>query len=197
MLEIYEALSRSPAWNDTLLVIVDDEHGGFYDHAPPPAVNDDSGYETLGVRVPALVVGPRVKQFVCHDVFDHTTLIKTILTRFAKNPDDAIAQMGQRVQNAQHLGVTLRDEPRTDIPDAAPVRKAIDRWKAEAQERRRAAPDGALSQAPRWCGPAAHAARVPGRVRQVRDRDARTGAAFRAALDRLSSPFSQRVPHRS
>jgi phospholipase C len=147
VLELYEALSRSPTWEDTLLVIVYDEHGGFYDHVPPPAVHDDSGYRTLGVRVPALIVGPRVKQFVCHQTFDHTTLIKTILTRFAKDPDQAIAQMPQRVQNAHHLGVVLSDEPRTDIPGTASVRTAIDTWRAGAQERRRAAADGAPSEA--------------------------------------------------
>merc|ERR1712048_812307 len=34
--DIYEALRASPTWNETLLVITYDEHGGFYDHVPPP-----------------------------------------------------------------------------------------------------------------------------------------------------------------
>jgi phospholipase C len=152
VLELYEALSRSPAWDDTLLVILYDEHGGFYDHLPPPAVHDDSGYTTLGVRVPALIVGPRVNQFVCHQTFDHTTLIKTILTRFAKSPDEAIAQMPQRVQNAPHLGVVLADKARTDIPDTTAVRAAIDNWRASAEERRRAGAGGAPSEAPDGAG---------------------------------------------
>jgi phospholipase C len=152
VLELYEALSRSPAWNDTLLVIVYDEHGGFYDHVPPPAVDDDSGYATLGVRVPALIVGPRVRQFVCHETFDHATLIKTILTRFAANPDQAIAQMPQRVRDAHHLGVALAGEPRTDIPGTAPVRAAIDAWRASAREHRRGTSDGAPSEAPDGAG---------------------------------------------
>ena len=152
VLEIYEALSRGPAWDDTLLVVVYDEHGGFYDHVSPPAVHDDSGYETLGVRVPALIVGPRVKQFVCHQTFDHTSLIKTILTRFAKHPDAAIAQMPRRVQNAAHLGVVLADAPRTDVPGTHAVRAAIDAWRADARELRRGAPDGALSEAPDGAG---------------------------------------------
>ena len=116
ILDLYDALRRSPTWNDTLLVIVYDEHGGFYDHVTPPAVEDDSGYKTLGVRVPALIVGPRVNHAVCHQIFDHTTLIKTILTRFAKEPEQAIAQMPARVANAPHLGSVLAPEPRTDIP---------------------------------------------------------------------------------
>jgi phospholipase C len=77
VLELYEALAKSPNWEDTVLVIVYDEHGGFYDHVPPPAVDDGSGHATLGVRVPALVVGPRVRRFVCHETFEHTSLIAT------------------------------------------------------------------------------------------------------------------------
>ena len=86
ILELYDALVGSPAWEDTVLVVVYDEHGGFYDHVAPPPVHDDSGYATLGVRVPALIIGPRVQNTVCHQVFDHTSLINTILTRFAGNP---------------------------------------------------------------------------------------------------------------
>jgi phospholipase C len=35
--DIYEALRASPAWKDTLFVITYDEHGGFFDHVPPPS----------------------------------------------------------------------------------------------------------------------------------------------------------------
>jgi phospholipase C len=148
VLDVYEALLRSPSWDDTLLVVVYDEHGGFYDHVEPPPIDDGSGYGTLGVRVPALVVGPRVRKFVCHELFDHTVLIHTILTRFAKQPDDAIAQMGTRVQNAPHLGVVLQDAPRTDIEDHGAATDAIEKWRAEARARRLPRGDGAPSPAP-------------------------------------------------
>jgi phospholipase C len=150
ILELYEALRRSPVWDDTVLVVVYDEHGGFYDHVPPPKIDDDSGYTTLGVRVPALIVGPRVEKMVCHQVFDHTSLIKTILTRFAKDPANAIGQMSQRVQNAEHLGQVLAADPRADIPEPTDTRAAIETWRAKARAVREAtgagpssAPDGA------------------------------------------------------
>ena len=54
ILDVYEALRRSPTWNETMLVVVYDEHGGFFDHQEPPAVSDDSGYATLGVPRPML-----------------------------------------------------------------------------------------------------------------------------------------------
>ena len=92
-----------------MLVIIYDEHGGFYDHVSPPKVDDGSEYETYGVRVPALIVGPRVKQHVCHQLFDHTSLIKTILLRFAGDGERAIDEMSARVgherlKKANHLG---------------------------------------------------------------------------------------------
>jgi phospholipase C len=152
VLEVYEALRKSPSWQDTLLVITYDEHGGFYDHVSPPGVADDgSGHKTLGVRVPALLVGPRVPAQVCHEEFDHTTLIKTILQRFAADPAAAIAKMGPRVAAAQHLGVALADEPRNETPDPSEARKKINDWHMEAREERRASPGGA-SKAPDGAG---------------------------------------------
>src|SRR6266516_963337 len=60
---VCEAVIAGPAWEKTLLLIVYDEHGGFYDHVRPPAapaVSPDLAIPTLGVRVPALVISPWV-----------------------------------------------------------------------------------------------------------------------------------------
>jgi phospholipase C len=139
VLELYEALTKSPEWEDTVLVIVYDEHGGFYDHVPPPPIADDgSGFTTLGVRVPAIVVGPRVRKHVSHEVFDHTSLIATILRRFATDPEAALAAMPKRVQEAPHLGVLLEDKARTDIEPHLEINKTMADWRRQAREERRA-----------------------------------------------------------
>jgi phospholipase C len=150
IMDVYHALVNGPQWEDTMLVIVYDEHGGFYDHVIPPAVNDGSGYATLGVRVPALVVGPRVKKLVCKETFDHTTLIKTILRRFAADPEQAIRQMPERVQAAPDLGAVLQHDVRTDVSDHASVKEQLDQWRSRARAEREGraqdvsvAPDGA------------------------------------------------------
>jgi phospholipase C len=153
ILELYEALRNSPEWEETLLVIVYDEHGGFFDHVPPPplSVEDGSGYSTYGVRVPALAVGPRVAKGICHDLFDHTSLLQTILRRFAQRPDEAIARMPARVAHARHLGYVLEETPRGDIPEADAAHAATAGWRETARASRRgrrsegssAAPDGA------------------------------------------------------
>jgi len=150
VLDVYEALVNSPGWADTVLVIVYDEHGGFYDHVAPPPVNDGSGFPTYGLRVPALVVGPRVTQGVSHQLFDHTALIKTILLRFAAKSDAAIRAMGARVVNSPHLGLLLEDQPRSQTPDRGDLHTRLDEWRAAARAQRRSqtatpsvAPDGA------------------------------------------------------
>ncbi len=144
VLETYEALRNSPQWEDTLLVIAYDEHGGFYDHVTPPRldVDDGSGYATYGLRVPALLVGPRVVRHVCHEQFDHTSIVKTILTRFAPQPQQAIANMGRRVEHAPHLGVALSPTPRTDIADHDKARTQIAEWRADARASRRGSEQG-------------------------------------------------------
>jgi phospholipase C len=146
--------AHSAEWDDTLLVVAYDEHGGFYDHVAPPALDfdDGSGYSTYGVGVPALVVGPRVARSVCHRLFDHATLIKTILQRFAADPEQTIARMGPRVAHAGHLGVVLLDDPREDIPEPQEAREAIDAWSLEARASRRGARDVGFSPAPDGAG---------------------------------------------
>jgi phospholipase C len=102
---------QSPAWGKTLLLITYDEHGGFYDHVPPPAAKDDTpALRKLGPRVPALVVSPWVgKRQVAKTVFDHTSIIKTILARFCRKADGSVPDMGARVRAAAHLGGLLTE----------------------------------------------------------------------------------------
>lgn len=137
VLEVYEALRNSPAWEDTILIVVYDEHGGFYDHVAPPLAPPGSEYPTLGVRVPALVIGPRVKRFVCHQTFEHTSLIATILRRFAVDSQQALSRMPARAQGAPHLGALLQSELRTDLPAIEDLRQAIDGWRTESRSARR------------------------------------------------------------
>jgi phospholipase C len=117
VLDVYNALRNSSAWEKTLLVITYDEHGGIYDHVVPPSAEDDHPeFRRYGVRVPALIVSPLVAPGVCHTTFDHTSIIKTILLRFCRDQQtNEIPDMGLRVTKANHLGGLLtRDSPKTD-----------------------------------------------------------------------------------
>lgn len=137
VLTIYSALLASPAWKKTLFIITYDEHGGFYDHVvPPEAADDDPNFRRYGVRVPALIISPWViPGSVSHTDFDHTSIIKTILLRFCREPDGSIPNMGSRVANANHLGdLLVLPKPRPISARLVPNRllNHIARWQARA-----------------------------------------------------------------
>jgi phospholipase C len=125
--KIYQALKASSLWNQTLLVILFDEHGGCYDHvAPGPATPPDgriiapgmpgaSGFkfDRYGVRVPAILVSPLlVGGTVDHTLYDHTSILRTVMEQFGVSGD-----LGQRVANANPIVPPFADGPRSDVPD--------------------------------------------------------------------------------
>ena len=90
---IYDTLRGNDAvWRQSLFILLYDEHGGFYDHVPPPAAvvpDATSGaipqfrFDRLGVRVPAILVSPWVGEGVAdHTVYDHASLPATIKKMF-------------------------------------------------------------------------------------------------------------------
>jgi phospholipase C len=84
---IYQTLIANPAlWANTMMIVTYDEHGGFFDHAPPLPIRDTVGgypFKTSGVRVPAFVVSPHVaagQPF--HGKLDHTSVLRLLAERF-------------------------------------------------------------------------------------------------------------------
>jgi phospholipase C len=96
--KVYNKIRNNPAlWESTALLIVYDEHGGIYDHVPPPScVPDDTPaqpkdtgtpdpfyFDRLGVRVPAILISPWVpKGIVIDEVFDHASIPATVTDFF-------------------------------------------------------------------------------------------------------------------
>ena len=93
MAQVVQAIGASPQWSTTMLVIVWDEHGGYYDHVPPPsAVAPDDippvvepteslydGFARYGFRVPSVVVSAYAKpDYVSHAIYDHTSILAMI-----------------------------------------------------------------------------------------------------------------------
>jgi len=123
--KVYNALLKGPKsqWERTLLIVVYDEHGGFYDHVSPrqwSATDERPEFRQFGVRVPALVISPWVGRQTAYGsregvVFDHTSILKTILKRFATPTNAPAPKMTARVTAANDLGVLLTEKkPRTD-----------------------------------------------------------------------------------
>lgn len=100
--------ASNPAWQKTMLIIVYDEHGGFYDHVQPPfsavPLMAQSGGK-LGPRVPAFVVSAWTPAgLVLKDTFEHGSIAATILRRFC-SPDPPV--MSPRVSAAPDLRSAL------------------------------------------------------------------------------------------
>jgi phospholipase C len=131
VLQLFDAVMQSKCWEKTLLIITYDEHGGFYDHVPPPPAEDDTpALRRHGPRVPALVVSPWIsKRQVSKTVFDHTSIIKTILARFCRKADGTVPDMGARVRAAQHLGGLLGETTARPATPRATYQALIDQTK--------------------------------------------------------------------
>ena len=125
----YEAVRNSPLWKSSLIIIMWDEHGGFYDHLPPSAAvapgdtasDDDNNqhgftFQQYGPRVPAVMVSPFIpRNLIDHRLYDHASIPATLEVCFGLSP------MTQRDANANNLMplVTL-SVPRVDTPTTLP-----------------------------------------------------------------------------
>src|SRR5215213_4224938 len=106
--EIYTAVTTSPNWRNTVLVITYDEWGGFFDHVPPQrapippasaAAGDTDGLR--GFRIPTFIISPWSRAEVSHGVFDHTSILKMIEWRWH------IEQLTVRDSTANNLANAL------------------------------------------------------------------------------------------
>ncbi|CAL9099155.1 unnamed protein product [Musa textilis] len=137
--EVYEALRSSPQWNESLLIITYDEHGGFYDHVATPyeGVPNPDGimgpdpfffkFDRLGVRIPTIMVSPWIKKGTVvsrphgpssTSEFEHSSIPATIKKLFKLKSDfltkrDAWAGTFEDIVG--HL-----TSPRTDCPEVLP-----------------------------------------------------------------------------
>jgi len=100
---IYNAVTHSPAWSRTLLVITFDEWGGFFDHVPPPVARDvNPAYTQCGFRVPCLLISPfAARGRVSHTTFDHTSILRLVEWRWALEP------LSVRDEEANNLATAL------------------------------------------------------------------------------------------
>jgi phospholipase C len=93
---VIRALMASPLWGRSVLFLTYDEHGGFYDHVPPPRAcvpdgvppdlrpgDTPAAFDRYGFRVPVAIVSPFARRrFVSHRVYDLTSILRFIETRF-------------------------------------------------------------------------------------------------------------------
>jgi phospholipase C len=88
MNQVYSAITRSPVWPNTVLIINYDEWGGFFDHVPPGMAPDPNpAFSLRGFRTPAMMIAPWAKnKFVSSVEYDHTSVLKMIEWRWSLPP---------------------------------------------------------------------------------------------------------------
>jgi phospholipase C len=141
---VINAVTHSPAWPKTVLLFMYDEHGGYYDHVPPPpAIRPDDippdivvppdyagAYDRYGFRVPAVIVSPYARRnYVSHRLHDHTSVLKLIETKWNlpaltfrdANADDLLDSLDLRARPAfaappELAPAALENTPDTCVP---------------------------------------------------------------------------------
>ena len=120
--DVYNAIrGNETLWNQSLFMVLYDEHGGFYDHVPPPKATNPDGkvsvsppfsFDRLGVRVPAILVSPYVgRGQVDHTIYDHTSLLATVKKLF-----ELPRFLTKRDATANTFEHRILEIPRTDTP---------------------------------------------------------------------------------
>lgn len=138
----YEAIRNSPVWPSSILILTWDEHGGFYDHATPPAAvapgdttpsanHNQYGFtfQQYGPRVPAVVISPWIpKNTVDHRLYDHASIPATLEKLYGMQPLTARDAAANTVLPLLSLAAARTDAPTTlpspTTPVAAPLAAA-------------------------------------------------------------------------
>lgn len=147
LFDIWQAVSQSPAWSETLLMITYDEHGGTYDHVHPPfgAACPDSKsnpgkegftFNRFGVRVPTVLISPWIQAGTVFrspttTPYDHTSLLATLRDWLAI-PEDKMLSSARIAGAPTFEHVLTLQQARTDLPIIPPPAvevKATDTFK--------------------------------------------------------------------
>lgn len=133
---VYETIRNSPIWEKSALVVLYDEHGGFYDHMIPPtngipspdglnSTNPHHDFRRLGIRTPTIVISPWVNRLVVHEPigptstshYDHTSVHATLKRMFGLK--NFLTKRDAWAGTFDHLFLQ-RSKPRTDCPSKLP-----------------------------------------------------------------------------
>jgi phospholipase C len=128
--KVYQAIRNSKRvsgnnWQNTLLIITFDEHGGGYDHIPPPPATppDATGFNTgigqegfdfkrLGIRVPMVMVSANIaKNTIVNSPMHHCSFLQTMQQKWG------LTSLGPRQDSAP---------PFTEVFTS--ISRALDTW---------------------------------------------------------------------
>jgi phospholipase C len=129
---VTKTMIESPHWARSAMFLTYDEHGGLFDHVPPPkacapdeAAPEIEGakFDRYGIRVPFAVISPFAKKrFVSHRVYDHTSIVRFVESRFT------LPAMTKRDANAEApwdmFDFSAAPNQKPSLPPAVPINEA-------------------------------------------------------------------------
>ena len=138
--QVLSTLVANPAvWAKTVVFVIYDENGGFFDHVAPPtppagtageeitvrplpaSVGGIAGPVGLGFRVPCLVLSPFSRGgYVCSDTFDHTSLLRFLETRFGVDVPN-LTSWRRSVTGDMTAALGLSRPANTSVPKLPPT----------------------------------------------------------------------------
>jgi len=152
-----DAKGPSPIRDQSVLIITYDEHGGFYDHVPPPAaieVTDSRAakfnknkykFGHYGVRLPAVIVSPLIpKGVVDHTIYDSTSILKTLQKRFATFGMTSLTNRDRFANDFAHLFTLTKPRDLSTPREAAVAQAVADAGPAELSPEQLAMPVSAF-----------------------------------------------------
>ena len=134
--DVYNRIRNNPnLWPNTALLVLYDEHGGIYDHVPPPNLDpsrvdqeftaqpadtvtpEPFNFDRLGVRVPAILISPWVQAgSVINDIFEHASIPATATEHLLPGFDNSQRSVREATANTFLTYLNL-NAMRTDCPD--------------------------------------------------------------------------------
>ena len=111
-----------------MMILYYDEHGGFYDHVAPPKISyqtkgkDAYSFESLGPRIPGIVMSPFVKPgSVCHELLDHTSVLQFLAEVFTPGQSYSPSVNSRKKSGIMSINATLVNDIELNPPLAPTV----------------------------------------------------------------------------
>jgi phospholipase C len=112
---LVNTVGKSKFWDSTVVFVQWDDWGGLYDHVPPPY----RGRDSLGFRVPLLVISPYAKQnYVSHVQYETASVLRFAEDLFGLGQ---LAPADRRATSPARDCLDFSQAPRPFVKIAAPL----------------------------------------------------------------------------
>ncbi len=114
----YQAIAANKdLWENAMMVVYYDEHGGFYDHVAPPKIPYTTRgrapyqFKSLGPRIPGIIISPFAKPgSVCHSLLDHTSVLQFMAEVFTPGKTYSASVEQRKQAGIGSISEALTDE---------------------------------------------------------------------------------------